>query len=1405
MPERIPWNRWICPRDKAIRFDDRGYPEEPGGRYAAAVQPDCVTLDSVLAARCGVLLGEAGIGKSDAIDQLEATLKGAGRGAVIRVNLGEYSDTADLDGDLFASRVFLDWKQGNGDLDLLLDSLDEGLAGVRNIVGLLQRRLRNLPFDRLHIYISCRTTAWPETLTSHLVESFGGEDKVKHYQLVPLLRNDISLGARAAAVDPDAFLSQVDVHNAQALACNPLTLRLLLNVFTSTGFPGSGRELLERGLLALCEPTQSRRDRQTATPYTAAQLLAVASRIAALSLLSGHAVVDTGNDTGGPRGGISTTDLLGGDEPVGDTSVTVDEAVLRAALATGLFSARGAGRFGFAHKTYGEFLAARYLSMMKMPEPQLESLLSLTDRTPPQYVSQLHEVVAWLAAFDDAFFERVMAREPEILLASDLPAEDGATRARTINAILERTQAGAISYDRRRNFAAQLKRLNHGNLGAQLTVALRDRARSDATREIALTIAEQCHAIDVAHVAADIALDSTESLGLRIDAGYAVCRLNVPEANARLKPLAFSSPTDDPQDELRGLALRATWPASMTPSELFSALRPPLHNNFSGSYSAFFRTQKISEQLTDADLPGALTWVAQQQLDDDFWRPLARVSGGIVTRVFSEADTALLHQLAPIVYGAYHDFRCPFFIEPGEEKFGDSNDTISVNRLIEGNAEARHVLISEIVRGMPADTHFHLLAHSACPLVRESDFVWLLERSCSTTGDEAVIWAKLARRVMSWNSIEHVDAWLEMSTRCPVVATVLDYPRVIEIESVEGRRLRAEHLRELRRQQRETQGRITPDVQASRINRVLTETLGERPELFANLVQELNRDLMSGRIERESDLRASGGWKAAASDERIRIVDAAEQYLLRANSPTSNPLDTLRSWSLADEAPSIAALLLLHERPSVLNALPEDVCRRRAPQILTRFIGFFQAPAEEKDAVAEIINASAPNECRATLLAIIDHPDAPNDIHSLVALWENRLDESLAHDVFERVRVAGAEGSSFTTLLGWLLRKNYEAAVHFAEGPLQQSADARCLPCAIVAVRQRPEVFWSQVWRLIEGDQTWGKQFFTEFLAFTDEGAGLLSVLTPEDIGRLLDWILTAYPVDDDSSNAGGQVGPRDHIRFFRNALIERLKQAGSREACVALRGVRDAHPEYPWLSEVLLQAQAVERQSSWSPPSPGVLRQLFADSRTRFITNTTQLLDVLVESLDRFAQSLHGELPARTTLWNQLPGGTNRPKDEEHLSDAVARHFRTDLVERGTIVNREVQIRRREVAVAAGGQAGQRTDIRVDVVRAAEHGDPAILTAIVEVKGCWHPEVETAMADQLAGRYLHENDCQTGLYLVGWYLCDGWDDSDARKGQVPRTRVEEVENALRRQAAGLTTPEKRPEIRAYVLDCALR
>jgi hypothetical protein len=167
MSGRVPWDRWLCPRGESIRFDD-GYPADPAERYVRMLQPHCVPLTRLLDYRCSVLLGEAGAGKSDTFEHLYE-LAGTRAGIVVgRFNLGEYADTSELARDIFECPDVARWRQTSGELVLFLDSLDEAIAGVRNVVGLLQRRIRELPVERLRLYISCRTAAWPETLTDHL-------------------------------------------------------------------------------------------------------------------------------------------------------------------------------------------------------------------------------------------------------------------------------------------------------------------------------------------------------------------------------------------------------------------------------------------------------------------------------------------------------------------------------------------------------------------------------------------------------------------------------------------------------------------------------------------------------------------------------------------------------------------------------------------------------------------------------------------------------------------------------------------------------------------------------------------------------------------------------------------------------------------------------------------------------------------------------------------------------------------------------------------------------------------------------------------------------------------------------------------------------------------------------------
>lgn len=100
----------------------------------------------------------------------------------------------------------------------------------------------------------------------------------------------------------------------------------------------------------------------------------------------------------------------------------------------------------------------------------------------------------------------------------------------------------------------------------------------------------------------------------------------------------------------------------------------------------------------------------------------------------------------------------------------------------------------------------------------------------------------------------------------------------------------------------------------------------------------------------------------------------------------------------------------------------------------------------------------------------------------------------------------------------------------------------------------------------------------------------------------------------------------------------------------------------------------------------------------------------------------------------------TREPIDENAFSDYVVRHLRDDLPQCGIVCLREVEISR------GYAEPGERTDIYVAATIEDSHD---VLRTIVDVKGCWHAELQTAMWSQLKDRYLHENDCDREVYLA--------------------------------------------------------
>jgi len=94
-------------------------------------------------------------------------------------------------------------------------------------------------------------------------------------------------------------------------------------------------------------------------------------------------------------------------------------------------------------------------------------------------------------------------------------------------------------------------------------------------------------------------------------------------------------------------------------------------------------------------------------------------------------------------------------------------------------------------------------------------------------------------------------------------------------------------------------------------------------------------------------------------------------------------------------------------------------------------------------------------------------------------------------------------------------------------------------------------------------------------------------------------------------------------------------------------------------------------------------------------------------------------------------------------------------------------------------------------------------VTVIIEVKGCWHSKLDDAMESQLVNRYLKDNQVQHGLYLVGWFNCDQWDDEDNRKRSAPKASKDEAQAKFDEQAMDLSVGTI--VVKAFVMDASLR
>ena len=1170
-----------------------------------------VTLEDVRDVPSLLLLGEPGSGKSVALHQEEQATRMlvSPDDEVLIVDLGEAQDARELREKIFAAPPVVSSRERAGRLHLFLDSLDEAKVQIRRVVSLLENGLEDLALGRVVLRITCRTAERPVEFETWLSRAFGS-DRHRTLELAPLRLSETMSTASALGVDADRFVASALVAGAGPLAARPLTLKMLLRVLAAEGeFPDALARLYESALLFMAgEHDPERRDLRT---LSASESIAIAARIAAATILAGRDVIGDG-----VAGAVELTQLIGGTELdrliAQPTEVTVNEQAVREVLGTALFSARGGG-LGWAHRTFGEYLAAFWLAGERISDQQVADLLLVDEGTARRITPPLRNVAGWLLTLRSGFQRSLVPADAVVMVYGDPSSVAPEIRRQLFPALLEAIADHEVE---RFGLRSLWPRLAYDGIARELQTALGNTALDDQARQAAVDAVAQLGIRKLVPALVDIALNPVESIALRTSVLYALKTLSPYVTLDRLRPLTMQPQPADIDDEIKGGALRVCWPDAMTADELFASLTPEKNERLLGAYKIFLTGECAPHLQSARDLLAGVRWALTVPRDWDSTRSITTLADVVVARAWplaanepeiaeALADLVALvkERLMPVLASA-RSLRSEDALESALDD-GAANEAIT--EVLVGRVAAGGFPVELLSRAMLSELAYGVDIHR------------MIDRwSTAAPGPEREAWRAVILTVARGPG---GDVLFELKDLYPdLYQYVAARYEAVRIDSPEAEAMREEW-------RAEQEALRLPDVDSSEFDQHVIAEL----DVFRN--GDLNgywrmqywlmiddEGFIEGREFRD-DLTETAGWRRVPEEVREDIADNAAIYLRQMDPDPDRWIGTNTVYWPA-WAGYCALKLMWKERRAAFEKLEPAVWRRWAPIVVAwPNLGTEEEGSEFRNAALTIVREIAPDVATSTVLKSFGTRLTRTDIRSfrnrLGPLWDSNVVEAL----FAQLRRTDISEQQMVDVVNELIEAGRAEALAWARDRVSVGAicdaDRRdaTLRIAAILARHAPAIAWEVLETAAAASDEAGRLLLTSLLDRSE--SGWFRDLTPCELGRLYALVHRFFPPAPDSAQErSGAMTPAMMASFCRSRILEVLVSAGTAEAVAVITALEEEFDQYGWIRGIRHRAQEQLRRLAWRPPHPADIVRMGGVDARRYVPDAVTLRTVVLDAL---------------------------------------------------------------------------------------------------------------------------------------------------------------------------------------------